>query len=153
MIQIMSRPAAINYISKYPDHPIIAIGETTNNGVEKVTEIAKNCLCLMFDDIELNHIGRCTVQPEHIKQAVEWATDKPDLIIACRAGISRSSALAYVIESTRVGPEKALEILDMNKHQPNRLVIHTASQILGGEIMEVYNGWMGKLWGTLLSWP
>jgi len=148
----MSRKSAIRFISNNPKHPLIAIGESTNNEVKKLTSIAENCLCLIFDDIEFNHyISKKIVSAHHIAKALEWAKDKPDIIVACRAGISRSSALAYLIECTRTEPEKALEILDLGEHQPNRLVVEVGSQFLkNANIASQYDKWMGKVWSIYL---
>ncbi len=147
----MSRKAAISFISQNPNHPLIAIGESSSNAVKELTSIAKNCLCLIFDDIEFNHLSRQMVSEEHIKEALNWATDKPDIVVACRAGISRSSALAYLIECTRKSPDKALGVLNLNEHQPNRLVVKTGSELLKNpEISDQYDKWMGQMYGRYL---
>jgi len=151
MIKIMSRKAAIRFIEKNPNHPLIAIGESTGNSVRELTSIAKNCLCLIFDDVEFNHFSRTIVSEDHIETALEWAADKPNIVVACRAGISRSSALAYLIECTRVEPEKALDILDLNEHQPNRLVVKVGSDLLRNiDIADQYDKWMGRMYGMYL---
>jgi predicted protein tyrosine phosphatase len=153
IIQIMSRRAAAKAIRLDPDYPIIAIGETYNNDVdEMITSVAKNCLCLKFEDIEHERVGYDTVKEEHIEQAVEWAKDKDKLIVACRAGISRSSAMAYIIASSRVGPEEAVKILNMEIHQPNRLVVALGANVLGSnKINEVLDEWMKELYSKFLS--
>lgn len=147
----MSRKAAISFIQQNPKHPLIAIGESTGYAVKELTSIAENCLCLIFDDSEFNHVGREIVSEHHIAEALEWAQDKPDIVVACRAGISRSSALAYIIECTRVEPEKALDVLDLNEHQPNRLVVQVGSDLLKDmDIIDQYDKWMGRMWNIYL---
>lgn len=144
----MSRRKALAFIKQNPDYPIIAIGEFDREEVDQITSIAKNCLCLIFEDIE--YYGNNTVQPYHIEEAIKWAADKPDIVVACRAGISRSSAIAYVVEATRVGPEEALKIIDPQYHEPNKLVVETASKVLNNpEILNAYNQFKIKLWELL----
>src|SRR6516225_5723004 len=124
MIQIMSRVDAAQFIAVNPDHPIIAIGEPQDNDVDdKITRHANNCLCLKFHDIEFERPGYETVTDEQISHAIDWAKDKDDLIVACRVGRSRSSAMAYIIACSKEKPEDAILVLDMFLHQPNRLII------------------------------
>lgn len=149
MITILSRDEAVNFIAKNPDHPIIAIGETFNNDVERVTSLANCCLCLRFNDIEYE--GKDCVQDHHIEEALEWAKPHEDLVVACRAGISRSSAFAYLIECTRSGPEAAKEILCPDIHQPNRLVVDKGARILeNDDVQEQFFEWMKELYSRYL---
>lgn len=153
IIQIMSRRAAARAIRLDPDYPIIAIGETYNNDVdEMITSVAKNCLCLKFEDIEHERVGYDTAKEDHIRQAIEWAKDKDKLIVACRAGISRSSAIAYLVASSKFGPQEAVKILNMEIHQPNRLVVSLGAKVLGSDrINEVLDDWMKDLYSKFLS--
>jgi predicted protein tyrosine phosphatase len=147
MISIMSRREAAEVIASNPNYPIIAIGETTSDDVdEKIVSKAKNCLCLKFDDIEFERTGYKIVEAKQIRQAIEWAKDKDKLIVACRAGISRSSAMAYLIAASKEGPQEAINILDMSVHQPNPLVIGIGSAILGQEIQDVFDEWIKKFY-------
>lgn len=110
-----------------------------------IPKYAKNHLQLAFHDISIPRAGLQEVQPEHIKQALEFAEDKKELIVACQAGISRSSAIAYSIKTKEVGPISALEILDPYTHQPNSLVIKLASKILNQpDMVELINIWKNK---------
>ena len=48
-------------------------------------------------------------------------------------GISRSSAIAYLIACTRMPEKKALEMLDYSNHYPNRHIVYLGASILGRE--------------------
>lgn len=150
MITILSRNNAIRRAHVAPDHPIIAIGETHSDDVLRLADVAKNCLLLRFDDVETARDGCVTA--DHVRQALDWAADKGDLSVACRAGISRSAALAYLIAAVRSTPKEATAIWDMDLHQPNRLVVKVGSQLLNDPaIQEAYDLWMAKVYRRLLS--
>lgn len=145
MITILSRSDAVKAISKDPNRPIIAIGETNSDAVEAITSIAKNCLCLRFDDITTAHpaYDKRRATKEQIEEAINWGKNKKDLIVACRAGISRSSAIAYLIECVITNPENAIKNLDYLKHQPNLHIINLGSRTLKNESIEnTFDEWM-----------
>lgn len=147
-IRIMSRNDASAFIQLNPNYPIIAIGESDNNAVnEKIVSKAKNCLRLIFDDTELVSGSRKSVEDDQIRQAIEWAKDKDDLIVACAAGISRSSAIAYLVGCSKADPEEAIKILDLKEHQPNQLVIYRGIKVLGNKkIEDVFQKWVTKFY-------
>jgi predicted protein tyrosine phosphatase len=79
-----------------------------------------------------------------VKACLDFGRDKRKLVVSCSAGISRSSATAYLIASEAFGPGKALNLLQ-NKHQPNRLIVYIGSKLLGEEtIWTKYVDWMRK---------
>ena len=152
MIEIMSRKNASEFIENNKDYPIIAIGEQYSDDVKNmITDKATNCLCLIFDDVEVESPTRKTASKEQIQQAIDWAKDKDDLIVACRAGISRSSAIAYLIACSKSKPEEAVNILDMSIHQPNRLIIERGAKVLNDKKVEkTIDDWMADLYQKYL---
>src|SRR5262245_21466196 len=78
--------------------------------------LARRVLHLEFDDHHLPHPGRRLPAAEDVRRALEWAADCTDLVVACHAGVSRSSALAYVILCRHRPPHEAIEILTVNWH-------------------------------------
>ena len=103
-------------------HKAIIIHEY--NHPEDVSDIAKNCkefLLLSMDDITSDRLGGPTKQ--QIKEIME--VDKYDDydFVACKQGISRSSAIAYLIECLSEEPDEAIKILDHTKHFPNELIL------------------------------
>jgi predicted protein tyrosine phosphatase len=62
---------------------------------------------------------------------LEWAADKTNLVVACRAGISRSSASAVVIMASRGPILDAVNVLRPEIHSPNLLIVRYGEQILG----------------------
>jgi predicted protein tyrosine phosphatase len=93
-------------------------------------------LVLQFHDIDMTMLGYVEPEPEHVQQALAFArgTDGP-LLVHCRAGVSRSTAIALAIAADRLGAgneRQACEWLRKNypQGQPNRLVVYWAEQYL-----------------------
>lgn len=76
---------------------------------------------------------------EDVLKALQFSMDHEDLIVACAAGISRSSALAYVIARTRMPKEEALKILSPDLHWPNRHVLKIGEEIIGYPVLDEIN--------------
>ena len=93
-------------------------------------------LVLQFHDIDMTMLGYIEPEPEHIQQALTFAreTDGP-LLVHCRAGVSRSTAITLAIAADRLGAgneRQACEWLRQTypKAQPNRLVVFLADEVL-----------------------
>lgn len=99
-------------------------------GSEDVLKQARSHLMLQFDDIDFPNTDMTEPRRHHVESALSWATDKTDLLIACQAGISRSSATAVVVRASRMSVPEALEILDPAVHHPNQLIIQLGEAIL-----------------------
>lgn len=122
----------------------------TNHDVvvpEEVRAMSKDVLHLTFDDI----VGHSPFHPEgkyilatkdHIKEALTWAEGRPKLLVACHAGVSRSSGLAYVIAAVDWGPQTALRVFRPGWHWPN---VHVVK--LGAEVLE-----SPSVWNTFREW-
>ena len=86
-----------------------------------------------FDDI----VGESDVlhraDAEQVRRILEWSEGKNKIAVHCHMGISRSSAIAYLIACTRMPVKKALEILDPSIHEPNRHIVYLGASILGRE--------------------
>ena len=106
---------------------------------------AKESLVCQFNDIEFNTVSRNGPQTEDVKTILEFANGKDDLIVCCHAGVSRSSASAFVIACSREDPEEAVKILDVHKHDPNGLIIKHGAELLDKPTMvEVIQGFKAR---------
>ena len=150
-IQIMGhrRLAALLAGTKEKKHDVIMISTPDDffaiPGSNTIPELARNCLKLPFNDISVVREGYVAPSEDHVRQALEFAKGKDELIVACQAGISRSSAIAYVIKAAEVGPIEALEVLDPDVHQPNLLVIKAAAKVLNRpDMVELMLIWHNK---------
>ena len=105
-------------------------------------------LSLKFHDMEkeMLDMDRCKgwVPPskKHVQEIIDNASDMLNsggiILCHCHAGISRSSAAAYILKCIDLGPGKEQEAFDYlvegrNFISPNRLMIELAQDILGNK--------------------
>ena len=91
------------------------------NHPEDVSDIVRNCkksVLLSMDDITSGRLGSPT--KEQVKQVMELQDFD---YVACKQGISRSSAIAYLIACKDEEPSEAVKVLDHTKHFPNELIL------------------------------
>ena len=69
-------------------------------------------------------------QRDHVATLINWAKGKNNFAIHCTAGVSRSSAAAYILACMHMSPKQALSVLDFNRHSPNRLMVRHAAALL-----------------------
>lgn len=110
---------------------------------ERARQSAKRFLELVFDDIDFPLASYIMPSRGDVQQALEFCEHSHDLICCCQNGISRSAALAYVCQCTRVDPAEAIKGLTVYRHYPNRRVVQIASMFLHNhEIYKVYEEWL-----------
>ena len=111
---------------------------------EEIVQHAKDHLWLRFNDWKINAEG--SPHPEDVKKALDWAEGKDNIIVTCFAGISRSSAIAYLIECSRAyHPRLATAILVPLKHNPNMRIVKQGAEILkDGRILDEIYTWLDK---------
>jgi predicted protein tyrosine phosphatase len=103
---------------------------------------ARSHLSLRFDDVEEPRANKETPTKAHIQQALDFATGKDKLLVACRAGQGRSVALAYLISCRQHGVSEALKLLDPTRHRPNRLVVQIGDALLEDpSILDRFDEW------------
>jgi predicted protein tyrosine phosphatase len=135
-----SRELAANEPGKYN---IISILEPDMEAPPEVSTHAKAYLPLNFHDIEYARQGYVHPTEQHVEDAIHWARGKDDLVVACRAGISRSSAIAYLIQCEEHHPRLATAILTPLRHHPNSLIVKLGSKLLKNQdILDEYHRWM-----------
>lgn len=136
-----SREIAKNNSKKYN---FISILEPDMEVPEEIKEHALNYIVFNFHDIEYIHNGYTHPTEQNVREAIEWGKDKENLIVACRAGRSRSSAIAYLIQCYKHPPKSAINILGP-RHIPNSLIVKLGAKILNNQdILDEYHQWMAK---------
>jgi predicted protein tyrosine phosphatase len=127
----------IDYIKKNNIN-LISIRDTNAEEAYKAIDDAnlKNILVVNFDDIIAPFPDRDEKAPEEsdIIRILEWAKQKMkendnNFIVHCTAGISRSSAVAVLIQYLQ-DPEKALKVINPMIHSPNMKVLELGEKIL-----------------------
>jgi predicted protein tyrosine phosphatase len=113
---------------------VITIEEPDTDDPFRTDEVPQ--LILQFHDIDMTMLGYVEPESEHVQQALAFArgTDGP-LLVHCRAGVSRSTAIALAIAADHLGAgneRKACEGLRQKypQAQPNKLVVFLADEIL-----------------------
>lgn len=124
-------------------HDVIHYTNSESPPLQEVKDHAKSWFHIPADDID--YYGLRNYFPptaKNVKDALAWSEGKTELIVACHAGISRSSATAYLIAARVMGAKDALSILEENHHWPNRLIVYLGSNLLkNGQIWYEYVNW------------
>jgi len=112
---------------------------------EKYRRNYKDITIEFFDDIRIPVDGHITPSQESIGRILKWAEKRKHIAVHCTAGISRSSAIAYLIACQRTSPKHAVKILDPAKHSPNLLILNLGAEILGNKSVSTeYVKWFEK---------
>ncbi|NQT13566.1 MAG: dual specificity protein phosphatase family protein [Planctomycetes bacterium] len=99
-------------------------------------------LFLRFDDIERPTGNRRLVTSDQLARGLEFAKDSSRLLISCRAGQSRSAALAYLIACRDLGVDAAQKMIDPKRHVPNRLVVSLGAALLDvPDVLDAFHRW------------
>jgi predicted protein tyrosine phosphatase len=135
--------------SDYDEGNDLAVICIVNKDAEVPPEIrayAKKLLPLVFDDVDFVDDTYVRPEVEQIAKAIKFSKKHENLIVSCHGGMSRSAALAFVIECTRVAhPKLAMGLWDRKKHHPNRRVIRLGGEILARPEMEAcLDTWMQR---------
>lgn len=102
----------------------------------------KEMIHIPVDDVDFPRKSQVAPSLESVKKVLDWTAGRDKLISCCHAGVSRSSATAYLIAAREWGPKVALSVLRPHKHWPNRLIVHLGSQLLNDPL----------IWKTFVEW-
>lgn len=136
---------------------VVVINGPTDKVPDYVLEFGKDHLHLQFDDVIYDYGHMVKPERHHVEKALEWAKGRENIVVACAAGISRSSATAYAITCQENNITDALSILYPQLHQPNKRIVYLASQILNQpEIWDSFVNWssthLGDSCGSFKKW-
>jgi len=143
-IRIMGQTALKELMKAEPKkHDVLHYTNSDAAPTQEVKDFANDWFHIAADDID--HYGFKMHFPptaKNIADALDWSKGKTELVVACHAGISRSSATAYLIAARALGSEWALDILKKGYHYPNRLIVYIGSKLLKDDkIWERFVGW------------
>jgi predicted protein tyrosine phosphatase len=123
-IRVCGYVAASLLLEQEPNQwDVLVILDTGINPTDFVAQHTLRHLFLFFDDIEEPRQGKQLVTSHLVKQGLDFAAGKEKVLVTCRAGQSRSAAMAFLIACECMGRQQAIEILDPTRHRPNRRVI------------------------------
>ena len=132
----------IDYI-KRSNLNLISIRDSNDNPLYDIIDNAglKNLLAITFDDLT-DWVDRVERPPteDDIKTILEWAKQKMtensnDFIVQCTAGISRSSAVAILVQYLQ-DPTKALKVINPILHSPNEKILEIGDKLLNSKLKE-----------------
>jgi len=147
MILIKSKRDALKIIENEPNkYNVVSLRGTakdmSKDDQKSFQKFSKDMIVGSFDDIFLEkHTQRGYVLPdiEQIRDILNWAKDKEDILVHCYQGVSRSSATALSIACMKYGAEYAVKLLNANIHKPNELILVHACEVLDSD--EVYRAY------------
>ena len=108
----------------------IVILDSNLRETEFVENYARNSLLLRFDDVTTPTHGKHTPTVDDVELAIRFAAQSDRLMVCCRAGQSRSAAIAFSIAFQNDGANAAVELLNPRRHSPNTLIIKLAASLV-----------------------
>lgn len=131
-IKIFGRNALEKFLKENPkQYDCVHYTQSDWPELRFVKDTAVESLHLPVDDlVHYEYKMHVTPTAPDVKQFLDFSKNRKKLAIACAAGVSRSSATAYVIAAREFGPTAGLEVLDPALHSPNRLIVYIGSKIL-----------------------
>ena len=89
-----------------------------------------------FDDVWADKHGKLGFQlpsREDVQACFDFVAEHnpENLLVHCDAGVSRSSATAYILACISKQPEEAINMLNPMIHMPNELIVKFGTEILG----------------------
>jgi predicted protein tyrosine phosphatase len=143
-IHIRSHEEASRFLAENPgQYDVILISAEPIMAMKERIQInACEVLCLYFQDAVAPQPDVRLPTTEHVSQALSWAEGRANIIVACAAGISRSSAIAYLLWCRLMPPEAAVRNLDQHRHMPNELVVRLGAELLANPlIFSAFTAW------------
>lgn len=110
-----------------------------------VNKFALTHLFLRFDDVTKSTPSKRAPSIQQIESAMKFGNDSDKLLVCCRAGQSRSAAIAFSIAYQKLGATNALALLNPKRHAPNQLIIDlAATKIDDASFMTVFMEWQAS---------
>jgi len=107
-----------------------------------VAQYARKYIYLRFDDVTDATSGKRLPTSDDIRAALEFSEESENLMVCCRAGQSRSAAVAFVIGCQRLGSETADRILNAKRHAPNSLIVELGAMLIDDPfVLQAFAKW------------
>ena len=147
-IKILSLSKLIVDYSKFMGWDVVSIRDIGKSRSEEVEQIKvggyrfldaisphafRDMLVLSFDDVWLQNQEGVLPSSIQVAGTMAWSEGKDRIVVHCGAGISRSSAMAYVIACSRIGVDEAIKKLDFRIHAPNPCIVWMGATLLNDE--------------------
>ena len=120
----------------------IVVLDTGLSPTDFVAQHARQHLYLRFDDVVADVEGKRRATLEDVRSALDFAPQSENLMVCCRAGQSRSAALAFLICHQRLGADAARGLLDPERHIPNSLVVELGARLVDDPaVLQTFAEW------------
>ena len=120
----------------------IVILDSGLKATDFVATNARRHLYLRFDDVGAATTSKRPPTISDIRKAMDFATNSENLLVSCRAGQSRSVAIAFLIAFQHMGSAAALNLLNPERHSPNSLIVKLGEQLVDAPMMlSTFNDW------------
>lgn len=130
-LYISGHAGAAGLLNERPDEFDVILYTNSNYPPPRpIVKNARDFIHFSVDDIDTERHGHVMPSAITVVNFLDWCKGKNEILCVCHAGISRSSATAYVIAASRADPEEAMKVLIPNRHWPNRRIVWLGSQIL-----------------------
>jgi len=143
-IHVLSHSEAESFLEKNAgEFDVLFVAAEPVPGVEETLQArSREMLRLYFHDAIDPWPDVKLPTADHVSRALDWASGRPQLVVTCAAGISRSSALAYLLWCRAMPPELAVQQLNQDRHMPNELVVRLGAEALGNQaIFSTFSEW------------
>jgi len=144
-IKIFGRTDLEQFVAKNPkQYDVVYYTHSESPEIDLIKDNAMESLHMPVDDID-HYEYKMHVAPtaETVQKCLDFAKGRKKLVVACAAGISRSSSTAYLIAAREFGAEGGLNILQKAHHFPNRLNVYIGAVLLENtDIWTKYVEWM-----------
>ncbi len=159
MIKIMSLMDVVGLVTKNmvpPNTMLVSIRDTSGGFtslyeyLDSKEEVFRKIIVSQMDDIMTSGVdieGKMGPTDNSVADILLKAGISGDVIVHCTGGISRSSAIAYLIACRRTGkPTEAIKILNPKIHWPNDTIVKIGAKIFGDEeIKHTYDRWRERI--------
>ena len=151
-MKILSEANAVQEIKENPDKwNVISIRDSNRkySPIDEIQNLCKEILKLDFDDVfsdKYQNSYQKLATLEDIEKIIRFSEGKDNLLVHCFAGVSRSSAVAYIIRCTKENPWDAIQKLSMEDHLPNDYIVRLGAKLLQNK--DILNAFTSK-YGTL----
>jgi predicted protein tyrosine phosphatase len=128
----------------YRQYDVVLFTNSNKSAPRIIETHAKDLIHFAKDDCDQDSekYGWKAMTEDDVRKLLDWTKDRERIICCCHAGVSRSSATAYVLACREWGPEAALTVLRPFKHWPNRLIVHLGAIVLGDrKVWEMFRKW------------
>jgi len=122
----------------------IVILDSDCSPTDFVPQHACRHLILRFDDILIDAPNKRMATSRDIESALNFATGSERLMVCCRAGQSRSAAIAFLICHQQRGAAAAHQLLNPERHIPNSRIVALGTSFIDRPVLQTFADWQAE---------